>query len=231
MKWYRKLPVLLFIVVFIPSIAAVVYKWVDENGMVHYSDIPPENKKQPLKTITVPSGQPTSPKSGQPGVPNTLEEQKGADQSRSNSTQPSQEAEVEDQESSQKIRACGRARQELITLQDGRAFRYNADDDRVFLEDDEVDAELNRLKAFIEAECNGSTEELALQQQEARKFSIQQGFEDRCVVARQSLAMKESWSRTPRQELDEAKHEVDLWCKYATGDKSIILRRNIIRIR
>ena len=47
---------------------------------------------------------------------------------------------------------------------------------------------------------------------------------------RDLLKMKEKReARTPEDELEKARQEVDFWCKDATGDKSIILRRDIIR--
>lgn len=38
-------------------------------------------------------------------------------------------------------------------------------------------------------------------------------------------------AHTTFSELEETKQNVDRWCKNATGDRTIVLRRNFIRVR
>jgi len=133
-------------------------------------------------------------------------------------------------QNAQKARSCGRARQELATLQQGRAFRYTENNERVFLDDRAWKAEVERLSAYIESQCGGTPEELELQQAEAERFKLQQSIEDNCVYHSDLLEMKERReAHTTPQELEKVRQEVDFWCRNATGDKSIILRRDIIR--
>jgi hypothetical protein len=230
MKWYRRFPVLLFVVLVIPSIA--LYKWVDEKGTVHYSDKPPENNKQAPKIITPLSAPPESIDGAQ-RLKKQLEEQKKKEESRAvNEQKALKEQEDAQQRLSQRVKTCGRARQELSTLQKGRAFRYDENNTLAYLDDNTLNAEIKRLTAFIDAECNGSPEELKLQQKEALAFGFQQVIEDNCVVARDKfMLMDKPEARTPSSELKEAKQNFDRWCKNATGDKTIIMRREIIIIR
>jgi hypothetical protein len=57
----RKLIPLLTLVFAMPSLADGIYKWVDENGQVHYTDVPQESpdavevKVKPAQTFTMPS--------------------------------------------------------------------------------------------------------------------------------------------------------------------------------
>lgn len=228
MKWYRSIPVLLFVVLIIPSMAAVLYKWVDEKGVVHYSDKPPENNKQVPKIITLPSAPPESIDGAQ-RLKRELDEQKKTEESRAiNERKTQQKQEEAQQNHSLHIKSCGRARQEFSTLQKGRAFRFDENYVPVFLNDETTNAEINRLKAFIEAECNDNPEDLNLQQLEAESFNAQQIIEDNCVLARQQLMLintPEAHHIPPSEsELKEAEQMVDSSCKNATGDKTIILR-------
>lgn len=133
-------------------------------------------------------------------------------------------------QNAQKARSCGRARQELATLHQGRAFRDTENNERVFLDDRAWKAVVERRSACIESQCGGTPEELELQQAEAGRFRLQQSVEDNCVYHSDLLNMKEKQeAHTSPQELEKARQEVDFGCRNATGDKSIILRRDIIR--
>lgn len=229
MKWYRSIPALLFFVVIIPTIAAVVYKWEDEKGIVHYSDKPQENNKKTPKIINLPDASPETIDRAQ-RLNKQLKEQKIKEESRATNERIAQQKQEEAQANySQHIKSCGRARQELNTLRNGRAFRYHENNVLEFLDDKTTNTEINRLNAFIEAKCNKNLGDLKLEQLEAERFSAQQVIEDNCVVATDRLMlMNKPEAKSPSSDLKEAKQNVDFWCKNATGDKTIILRRNII---
>jgi len=132
MEWYLRIFIVLFVVLIVPSIAAV-YKWVDENGVVHYSDKPSENKNQAQMIIHSPSPSEESINKAPQILKMQLDEQKKLEQSRSINERNTRKVEEGTQQHlSQLIKSCGRARQELRTLQEGRAFRYGENDERVF---------------------------------------------------------------------------------------------------
>jgi hypothetical protein len=232
MKWYRSFPALLIIAVIIPSVAAVVYKWKDDKGIVHYSDKPQKNNKETPNIITFPDASPETINRAQ-SLNKQLKEKKVKEESEATNERMGQQKQEETQANfRQHIKSCGRARQELNTLHDGRAFRYHENNVRVFLDEKTTNAEINRLNAFIEAECNDNPEDLKLQRLEAERFSTLQIIEDNCVLASDKLMlMNNPEAKSTSSDLKEAKQNVDFWCKNATGDKTIILRRNIINVR
>jgi len=63
--------ILLMLVLFFPAsqVSADMYKWVDENGVTHFSATPPESG-QKAKTIKTPDYPATSPQSAQQAGPN-----------------------------------------------------------------------------------------------------------------------------------------------------------------
>lgn len=208
LRWLR-----LLLVILIPSaLGAAIYKWVDEEGVVHYADTPPV-RPQEVQMVT--------PSAAQPSAAKTTAGPAAAEAGAITA--------AGDREMSRlQLQACGRARQELLTLQRGRAFRYDDKDDPAYLDDAAVQAETERLQAFIESECDGTPEQLAQQEEEAQRFAAQQAVEDRCVRARQRLAMMEKpESRTSPTDIATARREADERCRGATGDRTIILRRQV----
>lgn len=211
-------------------VAAGVYKWVDESGVVHYSDTPPAGQRGAQKIDTPPSS-PDAAEAAQQRLQQQLDTRSREEQSRAQREQEAQQRQAQDAlQSALKAESCGRARQELATLHQGRAFRYTENNERVFLDDRAWKAEIERLSAYIESQCGGTPEELERQQVEAERFKLQQAIEDNCVYHSDLLKMKERReAHTTPQELEKVRQEVDFWCRNATGDKSIILRRDIIR--
>lgn len=202
-RWLR-----LLLIVLIPSaLGAAIYQWVDEEGAVHFANTPPA-RLQEVQTAPSAARPSTSKATAALAVP----EAKTAAGDRKMSRP--------------QLQACGRARQELLTLQRGRAFRYDDQGELAYLDDAAVQSETGRLQAFIESECDGTPDELMQQELEAQRFAVQQAVEDRCVRAQQRLAkMEKPESRTSATDLAPARREAEEWCKGATGDRTIILRR------
>ena len=69
--------ILLTLVLFFPAsqVSADMYKWVDENGVTHFSDTPPISG-QKVKTIKTPDYQETSPKPAQQAEPDKRKQNK-----------------------------------------------------------------------------------------------------------------------------------------------------------
>lgn len=136
---------------------ADVYKWVDKDGKVQYSDQPPlagDVKKMKKKTVDTPSAASPSPNSAaKPATPiadQELEYRK-------------RKAEKEEQEKKQQAEAdtsrknkehCNNLRGELGSHSDGtRLIRYNDKGERVFLDEKERADSKRNLEERIAKEC------------------------------------------------------------------------------
>jgi Domain of unknown function (DUF4124) len=141
------------------TLAEDVYKWVDKEGNVHYSDLPPsavEAKKLVKKTkdaVTPPSAaaQPGQSKPAATFADKELEFRK-------------RKVEAEDAEKKQQLAKAEAKKKEdhcrslhgnLRTLQEqGRVYRYNDKGEKTFLEDKERKQELAAVEGEIREHCN-----------------------------------------------------------------------------
>ena len=127
-SWLVRLPVLFLVVVvagiLIPETSAAVYKWVDENGKVHYSDKPPpQGEAQELDVESAPS---TS-------TPALTDEQRLQKQQRlldafakERADKKAEQEKLKKEKQERKI-WCARARDELRQLKEA-AYLYDYDE-------------------------------------------------------------------------------------------------------
>jgi len=127
--------------------SAQLYRWVDSDGRVHYTNTaPPAGAKS--RTLAAPANAPVSPATPGESAPDaaakdaskgplTPAEQEQAFRKRQLETQKAAEkAEAERKESAAKADNCERAREYLRTLESGqRVSRTNAQGEREFLDD------------------------------------------------------------------------------------------------
>jgi hypothetical protein len=193
-----------------------VYKWVDEEGNVHYSDTPPEDVESEEVEIDV------APAAGDDSTERLLER---AEQSRARLAEEREEraAALEAEKSQRAINSqrCTYARQQLISLQqklpvyrdETGKFRtlsqYDVyEGERDYLDDRQRAAEVLRVQKDIERYCErpGDRGEQFVAAWDRR-------MSKRCEAARARLAATEADRHSPRQELEDAKAEVELYCK------------------
>ena len=131
----------------VPSMAQV-YKWVDEKGVTHYGERPPEGRKAEALERRPANPGPAPGKDAQPGwKEQDLEFRKRRI-----------EAEQTDAKSKQREaslrHACNRARDELAQMRTARQlYRLDEKGERVYQSDDERKASIGRLEQLVSARC------------------------------------------------------------------------------
>ena len=143
-------------VLYFEDTSAEVYKWVDEAGNVHYSDQPPPQEYESEELILEPA----------PSADDVREAQKRLDalQAKYQTSQDQRSAaqeekrlqrELEQEQRVDRQRRCIWARQNLGPLTTKLPV-YSLDEkgDRVYLDDEERAAEIERKRADINKFCN-----------------------------------------------------------------------------
>ena len=150
------------------TIADEVFKWTDENGVVHFGDRPPEGQK--TQTIAIPqsyrpgsSGADPSPDDSQPGndsnaadAPDVAGEQETvplslADQKREQIATERRERREAREETEQK---CAKHRKRLTQMEPARRVFYTDENGQSVRMDDDVRMDLiEEDKVFIAKNC------------------------------------------------------------------------------
>ena len=145
------------------AFAGGVYKWVDSDGTVHYSDQPPPGavKEQSLgnKSETPPGG------SGTPSTENAAPKAAGPKTYIERDAEfRKRQMEVEEKrvkeekalaEAKQAQQNCERARSSLQSLQSGqRVVKYNEKGERAYLDDNEREQEIATAQKAVDSWCN-----------------------------------------------------------------------------
>jgi hypothetical protein len=127
---------------------AQVYKWVDEKGVTHYGERPPQGKKAEEVEQRLANPGPAPGKAAQPG----WKEQDLEFRRRRIETEQA-EAKNKQRETSQR-QACNQARDQLAQMKSARRL-YRLDDkgERVFQSDDERNASVARLEQLVSERC------------------------------------------------------------------------------
>lgn len=162
----RKPLLLLMIGLALAASAQAQWKWKDAKGNVQYSDRPPP-VGTPDKDIlqrppaasriigVVPAGQPASAASAPAprpaaSAPNPNAARQKQEQERENAKQKEEERRVAEQ----RRENCARAQGNLRDLQSGiRITRTNEQGERVFMDDAQRQAEVERARNLITSEC------------------------------------------------------------------------------
>lgn len=147
--------------------SAQMYKWVDANGKVQYSDKPPpSNVKTEKLREAAPAPAASAPAAGEgkggakqdaaKAGPRTAAEQEQAFRKRKLDEAKAQEDAGQKQaEAREKAENCTRAKAAVANLQmGGRQVRIDEKGERVFLDDQQIAQELARAKQDAAAACN-----------------------------------------------------------------------------
>jgi len=140
----------------IQTATAQIYKWVDGNGVTHYGERPPQNQKaQTVGTnpATVPA--PDSP-SAKP--PDNVDLQQKNIEFKKRRIERERKAEQELKQAQEKRERCNFARDDLKQMEASERL-YDLDDkgERVYLNDAERKATIERARRRIEQFCTGPT--------------------------------------------------------------------------
>ena len=143
--------VVLAVVVSSPVVSmAEVYRWVDENGKVHFGDRPPRGVQTESLDLPETGGGPPAP---------TDEERKAKTRRLLDAWEEERRIKKEQQaqaaaDKAKRKRRCSRARHELRDLQQGALF-YELDEqgERRYLSDAELEQEKQKWREAIEYWC------------------------------------------------------------------------------
>jgi hypothetical protein len=141
--------------------AAVVYKWVDPQGRIHYSDLPPPpdgkllsvdtsashpNERAPTSTpaprSTAPSGPPPGPATGPAATPEAMARLKQS---------------VDSDVANARTDQCKQARDKYQTyVQSRRLYKEGPNKERIYLSDQELETERLQAKHDVDELCAGN---------------------------------------------------------------------------
>lgn len=153
-----KSPIQLFIFLAIllatATVAAQVYKWVDKDGKVQYTDTPPPPTatRAETKKVDAPSSGAavTAPATAKPAPDRVKEFDKRRNEA-AEKTKKDSEAQANAEIDAEN---CRDARTALIDLESGRPInRSNDKGERVFISDEQRQAEITKARAMAAAAC------------------------------------------------------------------------------
>jgi len=145
--------------------SAQMYKWVDSNGKVQYSDKPPpgnikaEKLRAPARGSSAPAAAAAAggtQKDAAKAGPKTAAEHEQAFRKRQLEAAKAQDKEGQKQtEARERAESCSRAKAALAGLQiGGRQMRTDAKGERVFLDEQQIAQETAKAQQEIAAACN-----------------------------------------------------------------------------
>ena len=155
MRRTTKVSVFLTCSLAIAAVHAEVYKWVDDQGKVHYSDAPPRGTA--AKKIELPVTTPQQRENAQQRLKAFLDQRKAQEAIHNQERSDKREAQAAKRwEKEERLGRCLAAQEQLDLLQLGRpVFDMDEKGQRVYLEDKDRPAEIARLKDEI-ATCRKS---------------------------------------------------------------------------
>jgi len=146
---------------FAAAASAQLYRWVDKDGKVRYSDTPPPGAK--ATTLRPPPGSSAPPPAagdaaskGARKGPMTPAEQEADFRKRQVDAQKAREKDDQAGRDGQaKQDNCARARETLSSLESGqRIARTNANGERYYVDDDQRAAETEKARQSVNSWCN-----------------------------------------------------------------------------
>jgi hypothetical protein len=129
--------------------AGSIYKWVDEQGVTHYSAASPTNKKaEQVKTQAAPPV--VENEGGDASMKNWAAKEKMKEYKQRRDQQEAAQV----KEAEERKNRCSIAKQQLGKLmQQGRIYKLNENGEKVYWDDDFHDAEIIRMKREVESNC------------------------------------------------------------------------------
>lgn len=142
----KRLVLLACALAFSAGAPAQLYKWVDKDGRVTYSDQPPPSVQS--KQINVNTGLPTA------ASRSALERDKELEKGRQAAKEKAKTAEEEGKRAEVERENCRRARANLASLaSDGRVAMYDEKGERTILDDAQLAAERAKAQKAVDEYC------------------------------------------------------------------------------
>ena len=136
-------------------VTAAIYKWVDDEGKVHYGDCP-QVDCEPQEIKLPPALSEEETRQSQERLEKLLEQQKRSDKIRNEvKERKRQEKATKKRQKVENKKRCIFAQQQLYTLLKKRpVYSINEKGERVYLDDENRAVEIERMKKEIELYCN-----------------------------------------------------------------------------
>ena len=133
-----------------PAAFAQLYKYTDKDGKTVYTDQPPANvESKPMRVQTAP---PTAAPTAAPKT--ALDKDKELDKGRKEATEKSKKTEQAAKREADNEQRCADARSNFELYESGgRVAKRNAQGERVFLEQSEIDVEKQKARAVMDEAC------------------------------------------------------------------------------
>lgn len=154
--YWQRYGFMLVPMLFTGIVHATTYKWVDEEGKVHFSDnYHPNATIQKLPSSHGPGS--TQQQETQDNLHKLLERQQRQLEIHNEERQEAQEKKRAEQQKAEKLKKqCLYLRDELKAYQDGYAlYRLDEKGERVFLSDEERNKDMEKLSKDIASYCKG----------------------------------------------------------------------------
>jgi len=139
--------------------SAQMYRWVDKDGKVRYSDVPPTGTKAasvkaPPPPATPPAVDAKDAKGAKKGPLTPAEQEQEYRKRRAEAQKAAEETAEEGRVKSERAEVCARAKEQLATLQrGGRVARTNASGEQYILDESQVAREVDRAQQNVQKAC------------------------------------------------------------------------------
>lgn len=212
-------------------VVGAIYKWVDEQGKVHYSDTPPPGRQYEVVT-TAPGPSDEQQAEARQRAQATRESvqieaaAREATRAQQQSAQHSQEAGAEIA-----VRVCADAQVQRMTLDlQTPVYRRAPGGGRVFLADSERPAEKARLDDVIARNCSDDPSARAAQRQRFLELSL--GRRPPCVEVWDALAeLKTRLARESAEAIERLTGQIRAWSCYPVPVEGVWLALNDYTMR
>jgi len=130
---------------------AQLYKWVDEQGKVHYSDTPPAEKSKSKQTLNIPN-QPAAPAASD--NKSWQEKEQDFQKRRTSEAEAATKKQKEEQEAKTKQENCAKAQQSLSQLQtNAPVYTFNEKTGRTLLNEKQRADAIEKARKAVSDWC------------------------------------------------------------------------------
>jgi len=160
----KAMPMFLALLFVAGAASAQMYKWVDKDGKVRYSDTPPVGTK--TSTVKAPQSAGESPaasaadakskdgKDAKKGPMTPAEKEQDYRKRQAEAGKEAEKADAERRAKAERNEGCERTREYLRTLESGqRIARSNPAGERYYLDENQVAAEVAKAQQSVAAAC------------------------------------------------------------------------------
>jgi Domain of unknown function (DUF4124) len=134
--------------------AEQLYRWVDKDGTVRYSDRPPPGG-QPARTLNVPGPAPAGEDKGSAGSSSLQDQEKAFQKRQEEQKKAADKAAAEAKQQAAKDDNCRRARESLAVLNGGRrVMQVDAQGNPYYMDDAQRAQEAQKAQQAVKDWCN-----------------------------------------------------------------------------